>query len=268
MTPQKTTKPLPDARSLNRQQTRPRLEAYMNSTSTKNNPSTSALELLIHAAVIWRASLGNETRSQRSSKTKCFPIRTKKNTKPNPQTDTGQERPQEKNIKSVHRFVQANLLRLFSTEKPDSQPIQNQSSRRGKQKKQRNRKRTRHSSNSPAMAVFLLMELDVRREGYSSKERGRDKACESAEREEAVLRYLLLPRLIRRLVCLHPAVADITQMLTGTIQWILEVFTGSRFLIQRFHGIHGIWMCLYSHLSFCFWVAFLYPAVPLWFPSR
>jgi hypothetical protein len=25
---------------------------------------------------------------------------------------------------------------------------------------------------------------------------------------------------------------------------------------------------LYSHLSFCFWVAFLYPAVPLWFPSR
>lgn len=38
MTPQKTTKPLPDTRSLNRQQTRPRLEAYMNSTSTKKIP--------------------------------------------------------------------------------------------------------------------------------------------------------------------------------------------------------------------------------------
>lgn len=38
MTPQKITKPLPDTRSLNRQQTRPRLEAYMNSTSTKKIP--------------------------------------------------------------------------------------------------------------------------------------------------------------------------------------------------------------------------------------
>jgi len=85
-------------------------------------------------------------------------------------------------------------------------------------KKKSSSKKTRQSSNSPAMAVFLSMELDARREGYSSEERARDKACESAERDEAVSWYLLLPRLIRRLVCLHPAVADITQMFTGTIR--------------------------------------------------
>jgi hypothetical protein len=37
--------------------------------------------------------------------------------------------------------------------------------KREKKKKQISRKKTRQSSNSPAMAVFLLMELDATREG-------------------------------------------------------------------------------------------------------
>ncbi len=137
--------------------------------------------------------------------------------KPNQTKSTDRHRTRETTRKKHKECTQicASRKRICSDCSPQRSRIHNQYKTKAaeegeKKKKQSSRKKTRQSSNSPAMAVFLLMELDARRVGYSSEERKRDKACESAERDEAVSRYFLLPRLIRRLVYVHPAVADIT----------------------------------------------------------